>query len=221
MTVSSLTKADVDLRARVLQELEFTPQVDAHDIGVTVESGAVGLTGFVETYAEKLAAQQAVKGVVGVRAIANDIEVKGLGQRADPDIAKLAMDALASRFAVPSSVRAIVRNGYVILEGKATWMYQKAAAESAVSYLPGVLGVDNRIELTPNISPVDVKHRIESALARAASIDAQRIAVTADDGVVRLDGNVRSYLEKEEAERAAWAAPGVRRVVNHLQVALR
>lgn len=221
MAVTTLNRTDVDLRSRVLQQLEYTPELDAHDIAVMAEGGVVTLTGFVETYSEKLAAENTAKHVVGVRAIANDIEVKGVGGRADSDVAKLAADALRSRVTVPSTVTVVVREGFVVLEGTVTWMYQKAAAESAVSYLPGVRGVDNRIALRPVVSPADVKARIEAALVRAANVDAKRIAVSAADGVVRLSGDVQSYLEKEEAERAAWAAPGVRKVENTLQVALR
>ena len=221
MAVSTMNRADVDLRNRVLQELEYTPDVDAHEIGVTAEAGVISLTGSVETLPERMAAETAVKRVAGVRAIASDIEVKGIGGRSDADIAKLALDALRGRVSVPSTVRAVVRGGYVVLEGTVSWMYQMRAAESAIAYLPGVRGVDNRIVITPGVSPIDVKHRIEGALSRAANVDAKRIAVSTTDGVVHLSGAVRSYMEKEEAEQAAWSAPGVRKVVNNLQVALR
>jgi osmotically-inducible protein OsmY len=220
MAVSTLSPADVDLRTRVLQQLEHTPEVDAHDIGAAADGGVVTLTGAVATFPEKIAAEESVKRVVGVRALANDIEVKGITGRSDSDIARLALDALQDRVTVPTTVRAVVRGGYVVLEGAVTWMYQKRAAESAVSYLPGVRGVDNRIQLSPVVSPFDVKDLIDAALVRAANIDAKRIGVSAADGVVHLSGHVRSYLEKEEAERAAWGAAGVRKVVNNLQVSL-
>ena len=221
MTVSTLSRADVDLRGRVLQQLEYTSEVDAHDIGVAAEAGVVTLTGAVETFPEKIAAEESAKRVVGVRALANDIEVKGIGGRSDADIARLALDALSSRVGVPSTVRAVVRSGYLVLEGTATWMHQKRAAESAVAYLPGVRGVDNRIVLTPAVSPIDVQRHIEAALVRAANVDAKRVTVSASDGVVYLSGHVRSFMEKDEAERAAAAAAGVRKVINNLEVSLR
>ena len=218
MVTSTMTRADVDLRSRVLQQLEYTPEIDAHEIGVMAEDGAVTLTGFVETFSEKLAAERAAKGLVGVRAIANDIQVKGVAGLADPDIAKHALDALRHRVTVPSSVHLVVSNGYVVLEGAVTWMYQKEAAESAVAHLSGVLGVDNRIVLHPIASTMDVKARIDAALVRAANLDATGIVVSASDGVVRLTGSVQSYLEREDAERAAWGAPGVRHVDNAIRV---
>jgi osmotically-inducible protein OsmY len=218
MAMSTMDRTDVDLRSRVLQQLEYTPEVDAHDIGVMAENGVVTLTGFVETFSEKRAAERAAKAVVGVRALANDIQVKGVAGLADPDIARMALAALRSRVSVPSTVHVVVRNGYVVLEGAVTWMYQKEAAEAAVAYLHGVVGVDNRIVLRPVVSTMDVKDRIDAALGRAAHLHARDIAVSASDGVVRLTGVVQSYLEKEDAGRAAWGAAGVRHVDNALSV---
>ncbi len=209
-------------RAGVLDELAWEPSVDAAHIGVSVKDGIVALTGHVPTYAEKFAAELAARRVHGVKAIVNELEVKlpGSSVRTDEDIAADAVKALQSNVFVPAdAIRITVRDGWIILEGEVEWQYQRDAAENAVRFLAGVKGVSNLIEIKPRVSPAEVQHKIEDAIRRSAEMDARRVGVEVRDGEVVLRGTVRSWAEKEEAERAAWAAPGVRRVQDLITVA--
>jgi osmotically-inducible protein OsmY len=179
----------------------------------------VSLSGFVETYADKIAAEKAAKRVNGVKAVANDIEVKPPYERVDPDIAAEAVQSLKRNVNVPSDrIRVTVKNGWITLEGKVGWGYQKEAAEYAVRYLSGVRGIANSIEIEPIVSAADVRTKIEDALRRSAEVDAHRIKVDASGGTVTLSGNVRSWTEVKEAERAAWGAPGVKNVLNLIEI---
>ncbi len=209
------------LRRDVLDELEWEPGIDAASIGVTVHEGTVGLTGSVKTYTEKLAAEQVVERVHGVRGIANDIEVRlpGFAERNDAEIARSAVDALLCRTFVPSDrIKAIVNDGWIRLEGHCDWQHQKDAAFEAVRHLIGVKGVTNAIVLKPHVSAIDVKGRIESALRRSAALDAQKVRVETHDGKVTLRGDVHSLAERLQAERTVWAAPGVTQVENLITV---
>jgi osmotically-inducible protein OsmY len=217
---TTITKMDEVVRDRVLRELEWDPEFDASEIGVTADGEVVTLTGFVDTYAAKLAAERAAERVVGVRAVANGLQVRLRLERPDPDIAKDALAALRSRISIPATVQATVRNGHVSLHGEVEWMYQKAAAEAAVKDLPGLKGIDNYIQIVPTGLASDVKGRIEDALARNAQVDARRIRVEADGGTVSLHGFVRSWVEKRQVEDAAWSAPGVSDVKSHLIMTL-
>jgi osmotically-inducible protein OsmY len=216
MAMSALSS---ELQERVQNELVWDPEVTSENIGVTSHDGAVTLSGFVPTYAQRTAAERAAFRVYGTRAVANDLVVKPLDHRIDPEIAGDTVAALKYNLSVPKSIQVSVHDGYLTLEGKCEWWFQRNAAENAVRYLPGVKGVTNMITIKPRVSPQMVKDKIEAALRRSAELDAKHVAVTAIGGTVTLSGHVRSYAERVEAERAAWAAPGVSVVENHVQVA--
>ena len=217
MTIT-MTTAGQSLRDAVIRQLAWEPDFDASMVGVSTQDGVVTLSGFVETYAAKLAAERAARRVYGVKAIANDIQVKLAHERVDPDIAHDALEALKKHVAVPPGIGATVRDGHVTLTGSVEWMFQKLAAEKAVKYMRGVRGVFNHIDIKPRVSPQDVQNRITDALRRNADLEARRIHVEAVGGRVVLTGNVLSWREVEEAARAAWAAPGVVFVDNQITV---
>ena len=214
-------KSDAKLREDVMEELRWEPSVKETDIGVAVKEGVVTLSGFVESYAEKFAAERAVERVAGVRAIAEEVKVRlpSALTRSDADIAHAAANALDWDTEVPAGVKAKVENGWVTLEGHCEWHYQRTAAERAVRYLSGVKGVTNLIGVVPKQpSPSEVKVKIREALRRRAETEADRIVVEASDGKVMLKGTVNSWRERSDVERAAWAAPGVSQVVDNISV---
>jgi len=211
--------ADTDLRERVERQLDWEPEVTSTDLGVATDNSVVTLTGFVNSYGEKLAAERVTLKTYGVSAVANEIQVKPLFKKTDTDIASAALDALQARVDVPhEKIKLAVKDGWITLEGNVDWYYQKNAAEFAVKYLAGVRAVTNSIKLKPQVSTIEVKDEIEDALKRHAEVDARRISVQAADGKVTLRGNVRSWFEKVEAGTAAWAAPGVTEVSNQISV---
>ena len=215
---TTLTTPEQGLRDLVMRQLAWDPEVDATMIGVTNKDGIVTLTGYVETYAARLAAERSVRKVYGVKAVANELVVKLAEERIDPDIAGDALHALANRVDVPEGITVTVRDGHIALGGRVNWNYQRVSAERAVKYLRGVRGVFNNIVVAPVASPKDVETRILDALRRLADVDARRVHVMADGSRVVLSGFVRSWNEREEAERAAWTAPGVSTIDNRIAV---
>jgi osmotically-inducible protein OsmY len=213
-----VTLTEQNLRDSVMSQLAWDPEVDATMIGVSVKDGIVTLTGYVPTYAARLAAERAARKLYGVKAVANELQVKLARERVDPDLASDALRALASYITVPKDIEVTVRNGYITLSGTVEWNYQKEAAERAVRYLKGVRGVFNRITIAPTVAAEDVQQRIADGLRRHAAIDARRITVECIGGHVVLTGSVRSWIERREAERAAWTAPGVTFVDDRLTV---
>jgi osmotically-inducible protein OsmY len=211
--------ADKQLQDAVLHEIVWDPEITSTDISATAKAGVVTLTGFVHSYFEKVAAEKAAKRVYGTKAVANDVEVKFGMERTDPEIARDALQALKSHVAVPDDkIKITVKSGWITLEGKVDWQFQKSSAEAVVKNIAGIKAVSNEITVKPLVSAVQVSAKIEDALRRSAEVDARRISVDALDGTVKLWGSVRSWAEKDEAERAAWASPGVSKVENHISV---
>jgi osmotically-inducible protein OsmY len=216
------TMDDKTLRQSIIDELDFEPSIDAAHIGIAVENGVVTLTGHVGSYAEKIAAEDAVKRIKGVKAIAQDIEVRypGAEKRSDDEIAKRALDILAWDVSVPNErIQVKVQKGLLTLSGEVDWYYQKQAAENAVRKLSGVVAVIDQIAIKAAVQPADVKRRIEDALKRNAEVEADNIRVAVSDGKVTLEGKVKAWYERQLVEQAAWAAQGVRAVEDRLYIA--
>ena len=214
-------KTDEQLRADVLEELGWEPRVDAAHIGVTAKDGVVTLLGHVASFPEKYAAERAARRVRGVRAIAQEIEVHlpTHKKRADDEIAERALKILEWDSSVPSDrIQVKVERGYVTLTGEVDWNYQKAEVERVIRKLSGVTGIRNAIAVSPKVAEADVRTRIRKALERDATLEASAITATIVGSTVVLTGKVHGFAERDAAERAAWSAPGVTKVEDHITV---
>jgi len=219
MVTMTATRTDEEIQRDVLAELKWDAQLQPNEIGVMVKDGVVTLTGWVDSYLKKWAAEDAAHRVPGVKAVANDIEVRLSTQRTDSDIAAAAVHALEWDAGIPSDkIQVTVSKGWVTLRGEVEWEYQREEAERVVRRLTGVTGVTNLITVKPRVTATDLKKKIEDALVRNAQIDASRITVEVQGSKVILKGTVRSYAEKQEAERVAWLAPGITAVENRILV---
>jgi osmotically-inducible protein OsmY len=216
-------RTDSDIKRDVEAELKWDPDFDATDIAVNVKSGVVALTGFVRSYTQRYQAERAAKRVAGVLGVANDIEVRlpSGNERPDPEIARDAVAALKTELPYSSeNMKVTVKSGWLTLEGSAEWNYQRIRAEEAVRRVKGIKGVSNLIELKPRVAPSEIKRQIEEAFRRNAELDAKNITVEANGGEVILKGTVRSWAERQEAERAAWRAPGIIKVDNRVTISV-
>lgn len=218
MTTASITGTDIRVRGAVVRQLDWDPEVDASAIGVTAQDGVVTLTGFTDSYVEKLTAERIAKRVRGVRAVANDITVRQMVDRTDADIAHDAIVALRGRPATGDTVQVAVHRGHITLTGQVEWLLQKEAAERAVKHVRGLLGVFNHITVRPRSGQRDVHRRIVSALHRHADLDGRGITVKVDNDAVTLTGTVSTWTQRDAAERAAGAAPGITRIDNQIVV---
>jgi osmotically-inducible protein OsmY len=213
--------SDLQLRQDVIDELEFEPSVNAAHIGVVANKGVVTLSGFVTSYAEKAAAERATRRVRGVKAIAEEIEVRLSSdtKRADDEIAARAIDILKWQVGLPADrIKVKVEKGVVTLTGDVDWQFQKADAEYAVHKLTGVAHVANQIRVASGVHASEIREKIQKALQRSAEVEASRITVQTEGGRVVLSGKVRAWYERDIAERAAWSAPGVTEVQDHLKI---
>jgi osmotically-inducible protein OsmY len=216
-----MKKTDSQLQHDVMAELEWEPAVDHADIGVAVNNGVVTLSGYVKNFTEKLAAEKAVRRVAGVRAIAEEIKVRlaSDSKLADHEIAKRIVDMIAWTVSIPNDVVKVkVEHGWVTLSGTVDWYFQSNEARKAAAKVSGVIGVSNLIEVKQHPAPADVKDRIVSAFKRQADLDAASVTVITDGSTVKLSGKVHAWNERSIAERAAWSAPGVTKVEDHLTV---
>ncbi|PYX67962.1 MAG: ornithine aminotransferase [Acidobacteria bacterium] len=219
MATATLIHTDEEIQKDVLAELKWDAQVQPNEIGVSVKDGVVTLTGWVDSYLKKWAAEDAAHRVGGVKAVANDIEVKLFSERTDADIAEAAVRALQWDASVPADkIQITVSKGWVTLKGEVNWNFEKQDAERVVRRLTGVKGVSNLITVKPSTTPSELKKRIEDALVRNAKVDANKITVEVQGSKAILKGAVRAWVEKEEAERVAWLAPGVTSVENRITV---
>lgn len=218
--INSYTKTqDQRIQDDVTRQIMWQPEVHSKDISVKVLDANVTLTGFVHGYLEKVAAERAAKAVYGVVSVANDIEVKPAGTRTDPEIARDVVEALRLHASVPDEkIKVTVANGFVTLTGMLDWHYESENAEVAAHSVKGVRGIVNSLQIKPRVSSQQVREKIEDALRRMVDLDARSMSVVTGDGTVSLYGNVHSWSEREKAEQAAWQAPGVQHVANHLTV---
>jgi osmotically-inducible protein OsmY len=219
MATATLVRADEEIQKDVLAEMKWHAHLQPNEIGVSVKDGVVALTGWVDSYLKKWSAEDAAHRVAGVKAVANDLEVKLASERTDADIAQAAIHALEWDVFVPADrIKVTVSKGWVTLKGEVEWQYQREDAERAVRRLVGVKGVSNLITVVPRTTAPELKKKIEDALVRNAELDAKKITVAVQGNKAILRGSVRSWAEKEEAARIAWSAPGITSVENNIIV---
>jgi osmotically-inducible protein OsmY len=221
MATATETRTDEDIQRDVLAELKWEPRVRPNEIGVAVTDGVVTLTGWVDSYTKRWAADEAAHRVRGVKAVANDIAVRlpGDAERTDADIAAAAVRMLEWNAVVPrDKIDITVSKGYVTLKGEVEWQYQRDEAERVIRNLRGVRAVANLITVKPRLTPSALKEKIEDALLRSAKMDAERITVEVQGSKVILKGRVRTWMERQEAEQVAWSAPGVESVENRITI---
>ena len=214
-------KTDSDIQKDVIDELEWEPFLKASEIGVAVKNGVVTLTGTVDSYGKKISAENASKRVAGVRAVAEDIEVKLLsgGKRNDTEIAEAVLNAIKWHSAVQENkIKVKVEDGWVVLEGEVEWEFQRSAARHQVENLMGVKGISNNVKVIPRLNPSEIKQKINAAFHRSATVDSEKVKVAVDGNKVILSGKVRTYAVRKEAESAAWLAPGVMKVENIIEI---
>lgn len=214
-------KSDIEIQRDVMEEIKWEPFLNASEIGVAVKNGIVTLSGMVDNYSKKASAEKAAKRVVGVKAVAEEIQV-GISpnfKKTDTEIAEAVLNALKWHTAVQEEkIKIKVEDGIVKLEGEVEWEYQRTNAKTAIENLSGVRSVINLINVKPKITSTDIKQKINAAFHRSATIDSGKVTVEVEGSKVTLTGKVRSFVEKEDAERAAWAAPGVISVVSKIEI---
>ena len=212
-------KPDSEIKRDVEAELNWSPDVDQTDLAVKVNNGVVTLMGFARSFFEKYLAEEAVKRVASVAGIANEVQVRPAYGRDDPEIARAAVAAIQLELPLGAdSVKAVVQNGHVALEGSVEWNFQRERVEYAVRRLVGVITVDNRIMIKPRVKPTAIKRMIEDAFRRSAEVDASHISVKTEGGTVTLSGKVRTWSERAQAQQTAWFAPGVSQVKNEITI---
>jgi osmotically-inducible protein OsmY len=214
-------RTDSEIKRDVESELKWDPELDATDIAVSVKASVVALSGYARRYADKYVAERVAKRVAGVHGVADDIEVRvpSSDKVADPEIARDAVAAIRAQLPyVADRIQVIANEGWVTLEGELEWNFERARAEAAVRHLKGVKWVRNQIHIRPKVMPAEVKRKIEEAFRRNAEVDAQHITVEASGGELVLKGSVRTWAERQEAQRVAWSAPGVTKVDNRITV---
>jgi osmotically-inducible protein OsmY len=215
------SRTDEQIQKDVFAELKWDTRVLPNEIGVSVKNGVVLLAGHVDSFYKKWAAEQAAHHVRGVKAVANELEIKlpSASERTDEEVAAAAVRAIESTTLLNSeSLQVTVSNGWVTVSGEVEWNFQKEDAERLLRHLWGVKGVTNLITVKARPTPAELKDKIEKALVRSAELDAQTIEVDVQGSKAILKGTVHSWSEREEAERTAWAAPGVTQVEDHIEV---